>query len=51
MRNVALAEQLMDTIEQLRASRQRLVTAQDERAKQLERNLPTARSSRSSRSR
>jgi signal transduction histidine kinase len=39
MRNVALAEQLMDTIEQLRASRQRLVTAQDERAKQLERNL------------
>ena len=39
MRNVALAEQLMDTIEQLRASRQRLVTAQDERAKKLERNL------------
>jgi signal transduction histidine kinase len=39
MRNVALAEQLMDTIQQLRASRQRLVTAQDERAKQLERNL------------
>jgi signal transduction histidine kinase len=39
MRNVALTEQLMDTIEQLRASRQRLVTAQDERAKQLERNL------------
>jgi len=39
MRNVALAEQLMDTIEQLRASRQRLVTAQDERAKHLERNL------------
>jgi signal transduction histidine kinase len=39
MRNVALAEQLMDTIEELRASRQRLVTAQDERAKQLERNL------------
>jgi signal transduction histidine kinase len=39
IRNVALAEQLMDTIEELRASRQRLVTAQDERAKQLERNL------------
>jgi signal transduction histidine kinase len=39
MRNVALAEQLMDTIEELRASRQRLVTAQDERAKRLERNL------------
>ncbi len=39
MRNVALAEQLMNTIEELRASRQRLVTAQDERAKQLERNL------------
>ncbi len=39
MRNVALAEQLMDTIEELRASRQRSVTAQDERAKQLERNL------------
>ena len=39
MRNVALAEQLMDTIQALRASRQRLVTAQDERAKQLERNL------------
>ena len=39
MRNVALAEQLMVTIEELRASRQRLVTAQDERAKQLERNL------------
>jgi signal transduction histidine kinase len=39
MRNVALAEQLMETIEELRASRQRLVTAQDERAKQLERNL------------
>jgi signal transduction histidine kinase len=39
MRNVALAEQLMDTIDELRASRQRLVTAQDERAKQLERNL------------
>jgi signal transduction histidine kinase len=39
MRNVALAEQLMDTIEELRASRQRLVIAQDERAKRLERNL------------
>jgi signal transduction histidine kinase len=39
MRNVALAEQLMDNIEQLRASRQRLVHAQDEERRKLERNL------------
>jgi signal transduction histidine kinase len=39
MRNVALAEQLMDHIEQLRASRQRLVHAQDEERRKLERNL------------
>ncbi len=39
MRNVALTEQLMDHIEQLRASRQRLVSAQDEERRKLERNL------------
>ncbi len=39
MRNVALTEQLMDDIEQLRASRQRLVSAQDEERRRLERNL------------
>ena len=39
MRNVALTEQLMGTIEQLRASRQRLVTAQDEGRRRIERNL------------
>jgi signal transduction histidine kinase len=39
MRNVALTEQLMDHIEQLRASRQRLVHAQDEERRRLERNL------------
>jgi signal transduction histidine kinase len=39
MRNVALTEQLMENIEQLRASRQRLVTAQDEERRKLERNL------------
>jgi signal transduction histidine kinase len=39
MRNVALTEQLMDNIEQLRASRQRLVNAQDEERRKLERNL------------
>jgi signal transduction histidine kinase len=39
MRNVALAEQLMDHIEQLRASRERLVNAQDEERRKLERNL------------
>jgi signal transduction histidine kinase len=39
MRNVALAEQLLDNIEQLRASRQRLVHAQDEERRKLERNL------------
>jgi signal transduction histidine kinase len=39
MRNVALTEQLLDHIEQLRASRQRLVSAQDEERRRLERNL------------
>jgi signal transduction histidine kinase len=39
MRNVALTEQLMDNIDQLRASRQRLVHAQDEERRKLERNL------------
>jgi signal transduction histidine kinase len=39
MRNVALTEQLMGTIEELRASRQRLVTAQDEGRRRIERNL------------
>lgn len=39
MRNVALTEQLMDNIEQLRASRKRLVHAQDEERRKLERNL------------
>ena len=39
MRNVALTEQLMDHIEQLRASQKRLVSAQDEERRRLERNL------------
>jgi signal transduction histidine kinase len=39
MRNVALTERLMDNIEQLRMSRQRLVSAQDEERRKLERNL------------
>jgi signal transduction histidine kinase len=39
MRNVALTEQLMDHIAQLRASRQRLVSAQDHERRRLERNL------------
>ncbi len=39
MRNVTLTEQLLDHIEQLRASRQRLVAAQDEERRKLERNL------------
>jgi signal transduction histidine kinase len=39
MRNVTLTEQLLDNIEQLRASRQRLVAAQDEERRKLERNL------------
>jgi signal transduction histidine kinase len=39
MRNVALTGQLMDHVEQLRASRQRLVHAQDEERRKLERNL------------
>jgi signal transduction histidine kinase len=39
MRNVALTERLMQNVEELRASRQRLVTAQDEERRKLERNL------------
>jgi signal transduction histidine kinase len=39
LRNVGLTEDLLDTIEQLRASRQRLVSAQDEERRKLERNL------------
>ena len=39
MRNVALTERLMENIEQLRASRQRLITAQDEERRKIERNL------------
>jgi signal transduction histidine kinase len=39
MRNVALTEQLMERVEELRASRQRLVTAQDEERRKLERNI------------
>jgi signal transduction histidine kinase len=39
MRNVALTEQLLDHIDQLRASRQRLVAAQDQERRRLERNL------------
>jgi signal transduction histidine kinase len=39
MRNVALTGRLRDNIAQLRASRQRLVTAQDEERRKLERNI------------
>jgi signal transduction histidine kinase len=39
MRNVALTEELREHIRQLRASRQRLVAAQDEERRKLERNL------------
>ncbi|HEX4941587.1 MAG TPA: histidine kinase [Actinomycetota bacterium] len=39
MRNVALTEQLIDHIEQLRRSQKRLVSAQDEERRRLERNL------------
>jgi signal transduction histidine kinase len=39
LRNVGLTEDLLGTIEQLRASRQRLVSAQDEERRRLERNL------------
>jgi signal transduction histidine kinase len=39
LRNVGLTEDLLDTIEQLRTSRQRLVAAQDEERRKLERNL------------
>jgi signal transduction histidine kinase len=39
LRNAGLTEELMDSIAQLRTSRQRLVTAQDEERRKLERNL------------
>jgi signal transduction histidine kinase len=39
LRNVRLTEELKVTIDELRASRQRIVTAQDERARKLERDL------------
>jgi signal transduction histidine kinase len=39
LRNVRLTEELKETIEELRASRQRIVTAQDERARKLERDI------------
>ncbi len=39
LRNVRLTEELKATIEELRASRQRIVSAQDERARKLERDL------------
>jgi signal transduction histidine kinase len=39
LRNVGLAEALMEKVHELRASRQRLVTAQDEERRRLERNL------------
>jgi signal transduction histidine kinase len=39
LRNAGLTEELLDSIEQLRTSRQRLVTAQDEERRKLERNL------------
>jgi signal transduction histidine kinase len=39
MRNVGLTERLLENIEELRASRQRLVAAQDEERRKLERNL------------
>ncbi len=39
MRNVTLTEQLMDHVEQLRGSQKRLVSAQDEERRKLERNL------------
>ena len=39
LRNVRLTTQLLERVEELRASRQRLVTAQDEARRRLERNL------------
>jgi signal transduction histidine kinase len=39
LRNVRLTEELKATIEELRASRQRIVTAQDTRARKLERDI------------
>ena len=39
LRNVRLTEELMERLDELRASRQRLVAAQDEERRKLERNL------------
>ena len=39
LRNARLTEELRARLDELQASRQRIVTAQDERAKQLERNI------------
>ena len=39
LRNARLTEELRARLQELKASRQRIVTAQDERAKQLERNI------------
>ena len=39
LRNVRLTAELLDRVEELRASRQRLVTAQDDERRRLERNL------------
>ncbi len=39
LRNVRLTTELLDRVDELRASRQRLVTAQDEARRRLERNL------------
>ena len=39
LRNVGLTEQLLARLEELKASRQRLVTAQDEERRKLERNI------------
>ncbi|HEV2014220.1 MAG TPA: histidine kinase [Candidatus Dormibacteraeota bacterium] len=39
LRNVGLTEALMEKVQELRASRQRLVTAQDQERRRLERNL------------
>jgi hypothetical protein len=49
MRNAGLTEDLLDTIEQLRASRQRLVSTQDEDAGSSSGTCTTAPNSRSSR--
>jgi transcriptional regulator with GAF, ATPase, and Fis domain len=50
LRNVRLTAELQATIDDLRASRRRLVKAQDEERQRIERNRTTAPSNRSSRS-